>query len=374
MASLARECLLLTNLLLSDSIPALDCSLFEAFSIAKTARRLPSENEDALVHFSVENFQILAVIDGHGGNKLARFLKERISSIAAEIRDTVVKAATRNSLSSGTDGAAVPAPIIEADHESAAAADRADVEASSAEMVDKISELFSDPRTLSERWSEISGFSDATAFYLWLILTVAEERAIAEASVDTATSGGCVSLVLIDLCRAKATAMWLGDAGVAVVKSDATTKFRSSDHRVGSSLDERRRVETCGGKIFRNRAVGVEWSNLGVTRAMGDSLWKCGNLWTRDASCGKSGKRILDEDLVLFSRARGCTGISGVPEVAVIPLEPDDVVIVGSDGFWELKIPPKPQGLREAVAAAGVLHDDTTVVAVKVDTRNHSNS
>ncbi|KAF4759091.1 hypothetical protein FOZ63_022137 [Perkinsus olseni] len=109
-------------------------------------------------------------------------------------------------------------------------------------------------------------------------LRICEERAITSADVDTANGGSTATLVCID----EASAL------------------------VRERIDERQRIVSCGGVIYKNKAVGVAVTNIAITRSLGDTVMRSDGVEGRDSD--------FDADLVKFAKKKGCTGLIASPE------------------------------------------------------------
>ena len=313
---------------------------YNCLSIPKRTRRSPEENEDTYVCFSRNAVTIVGVFDGHSSNSLSVWLKLHVEEVFAEVSSTFP---------------------TDPDQYGSLSCD-----------LPKIWELFPSAPAAAERLSSLEKliFPNTLTLCLALTLAIAEERAICDATVDTATAGSCVTLVAIDRSAGSVQAAFLGDSAFAVYTTDdVTLRYRSSEHRLPHRKDEAARVLAAGGRIFRNRAIGMEWSSLAVTRSLGDTLWKAGDFWVRDASVGKSGKRSLDPELVDFSRSRGCIGVSSDPELVCLDDLPRTFsLVVASDGFWDTTNGSVKSPLFESARALVSVAppDDVTLIVLEI--------
>ena len=348
---------------LGDTIPknALKFDFVESFSIPKGSRRSPLENEDTYATFRLHQTLFATVFDGHGGSSVSRWLRQNVSKTFLDITSSL----SQDELSTNMDATSVEfyAPA-------------------------GLKQLF--PAGVLRRELSELVFPDTLTFALTLTLVLLHERLLAIEGVDSVTQGACASIIAVDLRRGFMHAAYCGDTGVGVFNRGPppVLRFRSSDHHP-SRPDENERVLKEGGRVFRGRAVGVEFSSLGVTRAIGDSIWQVGDGWLRDRSKAKNGDFLIDNDMIEFARGRGCTGVSNIPEFFTLEFSPSEEtqneeflnpfpltnppikaavslpekfsVIVASDGWWDgVGFYLKGRDAKNSIPAAPA--DDATAV------------
>lgn len=326
----------------SSSAESISIASVNSLSIPKRTRRSPEVNEDTFVCFSRNAVTLVGVFDGHSSNSLSVWLKTHIEEVFTEVSSTFP---------------------TDPDQYGSLSCD-----------LPKIWELFPSAPAAAERLASLEKlvFPNTLTLCLALTLAIAEERAICDPTVDTATAGACATLVAIDRSAGSVQAAFLGDSAFAVyipgTDSSWKLRYRSSDHRLPHRTDEAARVLAAGGRIFRNRAIGMEWSSLAVTRSLGDTLWKAGDFWVRDASVGKSGKKSLDPELVDFSRARGCIGVSSDPELVCLDDLPNTfTLVVASDGFWDTaNIGSSPLFESTSSLVSVAPPDDVTLIVLEI--------
>jgi serine/threonine protein phosphatase PrpC len=137
-------------------------------------------------------------------------------------------------------------------------------------------------------------------------------------TIDTVNSGSCASIVVIT--NSGIFISTIGDSSVALISvsppssdregRDTYTLFKTSDHRAVCRPDEIDRVTRLGGKVHKGRSVGMEYSSINVTRSLGDTIWRANDDWRRD----RTEENAVDEELMEFSRMKGCVGITSEPE------------------------------------------------------------
>ncbi|KAF4664336.1 hypothetical protein FOL47_005201 [Perkinsus chesapeaki] len=150
-------------------------------------------------------------------------------------------------------------------------------------------------------------------------LRICEEMALASPDVDTANGGCTASLVCVHEASGLIGVSQVGDSQVALIQTSSSVEPSSRDeqqahteplftqpHTVRERLDERHRILSCGGVIYKNKAVGVAVTNIAVTRTLGDSVMRSDGVQERDSN--------FDADLVKFAKKKGCTGLIGSPE------------------------------------------------------------
>jgi serine/threonine protein phosphatase PrpC len=292
-----------------------------SYSVAKRGRGA-TENEDSWVKFELGGYHVLAVFDGHVNSSLSKFLAENIREILTFVANLTI-------------------------------------DASSIEQF-KLKFKLMDNAIITEFLSSLPNSDSSMELILKSALQLAEEIAVSLPNVDTATAGACASLAAVHSQSNTLYGAFCGDSTIAVLSEDYQILFRSSEHRVSNRPDEIERVIREGGNILRNKSIGMEWSNLSVTRALGDTVWKSGDLWKRDITSNKRGQKVLDSELVEFSRARGCVGVSSEPECFLFKFTTACYIAVGSDGFWDTFIPGNP------FECPINPRDDATLVAIHV--------
>jgi serine/threonine protein phosphatase PrpC len=264
--------------------------------------------------------------------------------------------------------------------------------------------------------------SDVVTFSLCASFSVCEEQAMSLANIDTAHGGSCATVAAIT--RAGFFVAKVGDCSAALISPSPPIGLilKTSDHRTCNRPDEVNRVLAQGGSVYKGNAVGMAYSSLNVTRSLGDTLWRANEDWRRDMTRDAvSNLFAIDESLSLFSREKGCVGVSSEPEWyscccvggtsqgeqvlhwAVSSNSPAESIsscsskvffsdghavkfflILGSDGFWETQafasIMQKlhheqtaffdfsPQDLSQTAQhiIGSAPHDDSTLVVVEL--------
>ena len=280
-----------------------------------------------------------------------------------------------------------------------------------------VKKLFPSSESFAVRSQRLSHLScpDYVTLSLCVSFAICDEKAMALGTVDTANSGSCASIVAVtDTGVFMAT---LGDSSAALIatcEGQSRTLFKTSDHRTITRPDEVDRIVSSGGKVHKGRSIGMAFSSISVTRSLGDTIWRANDDWKRDKTREPNSKTpVIDQDLLEFSRMKGCVGVCSDPEwyschiisddasetsrICLKSNSPDRVfrkeeeiatkncrffLVVGSDGFWEtsglsslLECLTSVDGSRAdsskliAVAKEAIgptPHDDSTVVVAQL--------
>lgn len=280
-----------------------------------------------------------------------------------------------------------------------------------------VKKLFPTSESFAVRSQRLSHLScpDCVTLSLCVSFAICDEKAMALGTVDTANSGSCASIVAVtDTGVFMAT---LGDSSAALIatcEGQSRTLFKTSDHRTITRPDEVDRIVSSGGKVHKGRSIGMAFSSISVTRSLGDTIWRANDDWKRDKTKEPNSKTpVIDQDLLEFSRMKGCVGVCSDPEwyscqfitddasemtrICLKSNSPDRVfqkeeeiatnncrffLVVGSDGFWEtsglsslLECLTSPDGsradsrklvdvAREEIGPTP--HDDSTVVVAQL--------
>ena len=287
------------------------------------------------------------------------------------------------------------------------------------ECLDYIRKLFPSDDSFRVRSKRLAALNcpDVVTLSLCASFAVCEEQAMSLANVDTAHGGACATVVAVTY--AGVFIAKVGDSSAAILSTSGSSSIvlKTSDHRPICRPDEVSRVVALGGSVYKGNAVGMAFSSLNVTRSLGDTLWRANDDWRRDKTCEPTSNQLaIDESLSLFSRTKGCVGVTSDPEwyscccqggssggEGVVhwavstnaPLESTGkrlfksggdsevrfYLVVGSDGFWETPAvgslvqraaaegdPPSASELVDIAAGfiGGAPHDDSTVVVTEL--------
>ena len=270
-------------------------------------------------------------------------------------------------------------------------------------------------RARSKRLSSLN-CPEIVTLSLCATFAICEEQAMSLAHIDTAHGGSCATVIAIT--NAGFFVAQVGDCSAALlsVDSDSHLVLKTSEHRTTCRPDEVARVESLGGSVYKGNAVGMAYSSLNVTRALGDVLWRANGDWKRDNTRDRvSNQKAIDESLTEFSKQKGCVGVSSEPEWyscccsggttggedvvhwAISTNAPREFMslsdkrlwkgqqlsfflLVGSDGFWETSAMTsilKRLDYSESLSADDLVavsttaigrapHDDSTVVIIEL--------
>jgi serine/threonine protein phosphatase PrpC len=162
------------------------------------------------------------------------------------------------------------------------------------------------------------GCPDFITLSICTSFAICDELSMSLHTIDTVNSGSCASIVVIT--NSGIFISTIGDSSVALISvsppssdregRDTYTLFKTSDHRAVCRPDEIDRVTRLGGKVHKGRSVGMEYSSINVTRSLGDTIWRANDDWRRD----RTEENAVDEELMEFSRMKGCVGITSEPE------------------------------------------------------------
>jgi hypothetical protein len=288
------------------------------------------------------------------------------------------------------------------------------------DMVEYIRKLFPSGESFKARSKRLLALNcpDVVTLSLCASFAVCEEQAMSLAHIDTAHGGSCATV--IGITHAGFFVAKAGDCSAALVCRKYPSSFilRTSDHRTVNRPDEVSRVIALGGAVYKGNSVGMAFSSLGVTRSLGDTLWRANDDWKRDMTRDSSSNQpAIDESLSQFSRLKGCVGVTSDPEWysccchggrsqgeevvhwAISSNSPPEYttssarvfkgvdedlkffLILGSDGFWETqavgallqaldssskKFSANDLSLLASQAIGTSPHDDSTVIVVEL--------